>query len=298
MVGESWTIKDVLDLCWQLVARRFLFPKYEYLPTTTTISKHDNNSLTILTYNVEWTTSVHQESKRSQKILQAIRESQADIICLQETNQEWETLLRQKLLTDDNQYPYVCFHHSTTKQRAGGSAILSKFPIINRDILDTTETIQGSVFCQLVAKIEYDVGQTVTIANLHLRPPLNLDGTATLGTARQTNPIRRAELQYIVRQQETLDFLVGDFNQEGSISMDALSNNCYANAVDEFVPYWKETHQWPFPLTKWLTMYKRLDHIFYQPNEWKCVECGVITGYETGASDHQPVLARFTTTKI
>ena len=56
-------------------------------------------------------------------------------------------------------------------------------------------------------------------------------------------------------------------------------------------PDMQETHRWPFSFGTVLR--KRLDHITYQPESLECLGCGVLTGFETGASDHQPVMARF-----
>jgi endonuclease/exonuclease/phosphatase (EEP) superfamily protein YafD len=75
----------------------------------------------------------------------------------------------------------------------------------------------------------------------------------------------------------------------------------------QYVPKRKETHTWPFMKNMW-TLRKRLDHVLWRDDllsvtnregttksmlRLKCLGCGVLTGYETGASDHQPVLSRF-----
>ena len=78
------------------------------------------------------------------------------------------------------------------------------------------------------------------------------------------------------------------------------------------VPRRKETHTWPFG--NMLTLRKRLDHLLWSNTspltstiddddddiklKLKCLHCGVLTGYEEGASDHQPVLARFAIVKF
>src|SRR5262245_55782452 len=69
----------------------------------------------ILTYNVNWG-GAHPELAA-----QAIRDSGADIVCLQETTPDWETNLRSEL---GKEYSLFKFHHSQTRY-GGGLAFLS-----------------------------------------------------------------------------------------------------------------------------------------------------------------------------
>lgn len=167
---------------------------------------------------------------------------------------------------------------------------------------------------------------TINIANVHLRPPVELDGSAWLDTARKTEPIRINEVKELIQstaasvtsqlatigiesEQSTLTIIAGDFNEgDNAGSLSYLVSLGYTDALQQYVPRRKETHTWPFIKNLW-TLRKRLDHILWHNGpltatcndqkrmgynvELKCISCGVITGYENGASDHQPVLARF-----
>ena len=185
---------------------------------------------------------------------------------------------------------------------------------------------------------------TINIATVHLRPPVELDGTAKLDTARTTEPVRLQEVKELIRRSSTacyyntsynrtnnqidsrqynLDIIAGDFNEgDDATALTYLTKTLgYSNALQMHVPKRKETHTWPFIFIhnnyNWLVVLrKRLDHILWHNSptlsvmsnnnvggsdvvleeysaRLQCIGCGVMTGYEDGASDHQPVLSRF-----
>lgn len=274
----------------------------------------------VLSYNINHEAST--SPIRRQQILRAIFTSGADVVLLQETNAAWEQLLKDDAVA--LQYNNCYYHHPRPGDRpAGGIAVLSKFPLKNIDVVDTTRDIDGSVFPALVCGVSVPIldgdckSQTTTnrkeryasihIANVHLRPPVNLDGSAWLDTARKTEPTREAEIKELIRRTTVaLDIIAGDFNEgDNGAALRYLVSQGFTDALQKYVPCRKETHTWSL---NWLTLYKRLDHILWSelsaitisPQEddcktslLKCVGCGVISGYENGASDHQPVLSRF-----
>ena len=163
---------------------------------------------------------------------------------------------------------------------------------------------------------------TINIANVHLRPPVDLDGTASLKTARKTEPIRTGEVKELIRRaalikEEGLSapfhITAGDLNEGDNVgALRHLQILGYIDALQEYVPTSKETHTWPFMRNLW-TLRKRLDHILWHEGplatkfkedgelgrsvKIQCLGCGVMTGYEKDASDHQPVLSRFAIVK-
>eukprot|EP00956_Cyclotella_meneghiniana_P031569 scaffold83229_cov29-Cyclotella_meneghiniana.AAC.1 len=308
------------------------------LPVSSTEFNTIFHTFDVLSYNINNVAS--STPSRIRLILRAIFSSGANIILLQETNEAWE-----KLLLDDAialQYTHRYFHHPTEKDRAaGGIAILSRYRLKDISVLDFTRDISGSVFPALVCKVMiplslFDQEQklysefpellkesiiSIGISNIHLRPPVNLDGTAWFDTARKTEPIRLAEVKRLIRRTAAnsslngsttllpeLDIIAGDYNEDNFgaalIYLDTLG---YIDALQQYVPIRKETHQWPFMGGMW-TLRKRLDHVLWRKEKHpltsnestkkrmyrlQCLGCGVVTGYETGASDHQPVLSRF-----
>ena len=151
-------------------------------------------------------------------------------------------------------------------------------------ILDFNRDIDGSVFPSMIFDVDIPIQDmnslspssheaTIHIANVHLRPPVNLDGSAQLDTARKTEPIRVKEAKELVKQytnqsdatnftkQPPLDIIGGDFNENHNRGgLDYLQSLGYKDALHQ-VPRRKETHTWPFG--KMLTPRKRLDHILW-----------------------------------
>lgn len=303
-------VKDLYDLLTQLLPP---FVPYQFLPTHLPAPAEPRPKVTqqcpryvdILTYNIEYTTCRNEFA--AVKVASAIVQSNADIVLLQETNPSWEGKLSTLIPIDSaegggRRYPHRYFHHPTGRP-AGGSAILSMWPISNARVLDLTNTVEGSVFPTLVGTVHVQSAggekdhssRTFTFANVHLRPPLELDGTASLSTARTTGSVRDAEASEILRSQppEGFHLVAGDFNEhDGGRALSRMMTNDggLADALAEHVPTSRETHRWPFLLGT--TLRKRLDHILYSRSELTCLGCGVMTGFEEGASDHQPVLAR------
>src|ERR1044072_1684039 len=72
----------------------------------------------VLTYNVNW------GGPRPDLAAQIIKESGADIVCLQETTPEWAQFLRQSL---GDQYSFTAFRDSQLRS-GGGLGFLSKLP--------------------------------------------------------------------------------------------------------------------------------------------------------------------------
>lgn len=306
------------------------------------------STIDVLSYNIN-NEAVHNPTRR-RRIIRAIFSSGAHIILLQETNEVWEELLREDAVALE--YVYTYFHHPKSSDRkAGGSAILSQLPIDMNSIqiIDFSNKVVGSVFPVMVCDVSIprhhlngskqrivdtsssmqrsssssssndDIPVAITIANLHLRPPVKLDGSARLDTARKTEPIRIAEVKELLHhrpQEESLkrsiDIIAGDFNEGdyGGAIRYLVQEEDYTNALTQHVPRSKETHRWNYFGSFW-QLRKRLDHILWlnkiksssssrQRHDGKedelsldCINCGVLSGYEYKASDHQPVLARF-----
>ena len=306
-----------------------LLRNYHFTPSNLVIKpslssrQHLLKTIDILSYNVN-NEAAYDEKKR-RRILRAIFSSKAHIILLQETNSTWEKLLRDDAVRLNFVHSY--FHHPGQNDRkAGGSAILSQFPLDAEKIemFDFSDQTSGSVFpavlCCVSIPVEmFPVEQhlkgsdaisfvTITVANVHLRPPVNLDGSAWLDTARKTEPIRICEVKELINRSQKskrmIDIIAGDFNEgDNGGAIRYLIKEGFKNAVSRYVPRSKETHRWDFFRSFW-QLRKRLDHILWRGNAslsrsennkftLDCINCGVLSGYENGASDHQPILSRF-----
>ena len=121
-------------------------------------------------------------------------------------NKAWEELLMELLCS--TKYPHYCFHHpeENIDRAASGMAILARYPIRNvattKFYSENDTLLSGSVFPALTASIEGTPLGNLEVANVHLRPPLELDGSATFSTARTTGPIREAEVKELLKWHE------------------------------------------------------------------------------------------------
>ena len=80
------------------------------------------NNINVLTYNVNY-------SFINEDVVNILDSINADVVCLQETNKEWEQIIRTGL---KDKYPFINFRHNG---RASGLAILSKYPIIKTNLI-------------------------------------------------------------------------------------------------------------------------------------------------------------------
>ena len=297
-----YATSDLLAFISQIVPPWYGFLFFRYRQASLFRSQHrlaadGGATFNLLSYNVN-NLGVRSPSRR-RRVLHAIQTSNADICLLQETNEEWQRHIAGR------QYKYEFFHHPGVSDRAaGGLAILSRYKLENIELVDIVQEVDGSVF----PAVRFDVCvptnegvQVLHMANVHLRPPVNLDGSAWLETARLTEPIRLEEVKFLLGSSDTPpDIIAGDFNEgDSACAIAYLRRLGYQDALATFVPRHKETHTWPF----WrLTLRKRLDHVLWTGSrilssgrvsaKLKCFGCGVLAGY-VDASDHQPVLSHF-----
>jgi endonuclease/exonuclease/phosphatase family metal-dependent hydrolase len=335
-------IRDLIAFARQLIPspiqlfRAYLFsPSDLALPRCGAAASAPLATFDVLSYNVNNAAAVSRDRRR--RVIRAITSSGADVVLLQETNPAWEVHLLDDGTGIASQFVHRHFHHPGPDDRAaGGIAVLSRRPLESVRTLDFSDCVPGSVFPALTCAVEIPVRMptsgggrrppdgivAINIANVHLRPPVELDGTAWLGTARETEPIRISEARELMRRAASreargtsladphpLHVIAGDFNEgDDAGALAHLASLGYVDALRRHVPRGKETHVWPF-LGNRLLLRKRLDHILWRAGplpiaenagavmecgaRLQCVGCGVVTGFEDGASDHQPVLSRF-----
>jgi len=225
----------------------------------------------VLTYNVNF------GGPRPDLAAEAIRNADADVVALQETNPAWERFLRPRL---EERYAHVRFRHCGG---AGGMAFLSKWPLRERAYARP----EAGWFPGWVVEIQTPVGP-VQFLNVHLRPPVSGRGSVGIGPYFSTKPIRLAEVQALHKRLEPgkPTIILGDFNEDDSgRAVRWLRGQGMTDALREFD---RRTSTWRWR-TRYLTLRHRLDHILYSP-ELHCLSAGVV---KAGGSDHYPVIALF-----
>ncbi|MHC4716629.1 MAG: endonuclease/exonuclease/phosphatase family protein [Planctomycetota bacterium] len=112
-------------------------------------------SFTVMTYNVNYGMPSHDRT------VEIIRQADVDVVCLQETTPEWETLLRREF---DGRYRHIRFKHQSG---AGGQGVLSKVPF--RQVYHRRPADAWHPGWMIRA---HTPAGPVQLLNVHLRPPV------------------------------------------------------------------------------------------------------------------------------
>ncbi len=160
-----WLLINFRFALFPLVVLLICYPQIRlYMPINYKTKEIPENSIKLLSYNVMGFNHIKDE-KENNKVLNYIRNSNADIICLQEYN----TSGNEKYLTNKDvvkalsDYPY---QRVTKVGKNGGDnriALFSKFPILSTRRIDYPSQYNGSAMYEL--KIGND---TVLLINNHL----------------------------------------------------------------------------------------------------------------------------------
>ena len=232
-------------------------------------SKNNSPEFTILTFNVNY-------GYPNKSMVNIIDSLNADLVCLQETNAAWESLVRSGLV---EKYPYITFRDCCG---AGGLAILSRFPVVEVKYAEnhigwfpawTTNVIVGP--------------DTIQVMNVHLKPGINENGkVGFLGREFfRAQRIHRQELEYFLGQlpQAHSRLIVGDFNEnDGGKGLKWLTKERgYQDALRLFD---RRSKTW-----RWGILRRRYDHLVFNSG-LGCLKAEV---FEIGTSDHLPVLGKF-----
>lgn len=231
-------------------------------------------------------------------VINAIQAADADLVCLQETNEGWEYACNHFLRS---QYPNQYFFHSETGYYAAGIAFLHKKNFTPSFVRTVSPKVEGSYFDGNLISGTFSEGTIVNIVNVHLRPPLSMgnDDNGILGNLdvyfRKAGPIHSAEIQSFLQALNTLQtdpsntFVVGDFNE-------GYYGDGYqflaANGMTDALTLCSDQTTWYWPIIWGQNISGSYDHIFSNPQKFKTLSCNIMREYRDG-SDHCPVLATF-----
>ncbi len=206
--------------------------------------------------------------------IEAIRRGAADVIVLQETTRGWETALRRSF---GDELSEISFVHAGG---AGGLALLSRYPIVEEEIIDPPE---GGWFPAWRLILETPLGRVQLLA-VHLRPPIS-DGGSVVSGYLSTPSVRADEIAAYERRldPDLPTIVLGDFNEnEDGRAIGRLRARGMRSVHDELI----DTRTW-----RWQTsvgeITSTLDHVVYD-ERLRPIAARVI---EAGRSDHLPVVA-------
>lgn len=206
--------------------------------------------------------------------IEAIRSGDADVVCLQETNDRWERALRKAF---GDEYPHMTFREHG---RAGGLAVLSRFPVEAEELVE-----HPSGRFPAMRHVIHAPGGKVQVLNVHLLPNRRSDGSWVRGYLEATE--RRArEIAHFAAAlvPDVPTIIVGDFNEPAFGKAIAwLEARGYATVLGRFQP---GQHTWRWPSMDGEYRFE-LDHVVHGPGV-EVVSARVI---DAGRSDHLPVVA-------
>ncbi|MCB8942589.1 MAG: endonuclease/exonuclease/phosphatase family protein, partial [Ardenticatenaceae bacterium] len=246
-----------------------LLPLYGFVTTKTAVSTPGSGfPLRIMTYNIHNGFPPY-GNLNLEAIAQVIETENPDIIALQEVSRGWVingsidtlTWLSQRL-----NMPYI---FNPTADPLWGNALLSRYPIINYELIplppDNLPLTRGFI----AATIDIGTGQTLNIIATHLHHPFN------------GSDIRQQQAQvildYIQNQPHTI--ITGDFNAEPDSPEAALFHN--AGLTDILADIQPNTTFYALGPTR------QIDYIWLTPD----LTATAIIIPTTPASDHLPIAA-------
>lgn len=237
-------------------------------------------------------------SQEAQRVLQAILEADADVVCLQETSEGWQEFLTAAL---EMRYPKQEWINPDM-WLAAGSAMLCKASVDVDWLEPVRAEVEGSFFPQMAAGVRIAGQDQVCIGNVHLRPPLAMGQSggilqhadAYFVTA---GKVHEKELQAVIDEcSKHVEFhsspviVVGDFNEGAwGRGVKSLASHGFTDAANN-----STTWYWPVPLPFGYSaeISGKYDHVLFQRDRLRLLDCQVLHSYKD-ASDHLPVLAKF-----
>jgi len=226
------------------------------------------------------TYNVHFPEARDGKTLDAVRRTNGDVICLQETNLAWSEALSSALA---DEYPFMLFK---PLEGADGLGVLSRFPLADLGLLPRPEGWHPAWYVM----VETPAGP-VQLLNVHLRAAFDAEGdpaSSFFGTGAD-------HLDEIRSFTKVLDsgaprIVLGDFNE--GVDGDAvrhLENGPYRNALPLYhpgQPTWRGSS-----VAGALEM--TVDHILFD-GWFEPLNAYIL---DRGNSDHLPVVAHLEASK-
>lgn len=223
-------------------------------------------TLSVLTFNVNF--GVGHDPRN----VAAVSEADADLVLLQETTEQSETVFREALA---DHYPHMLFRDCCN---AGGLGVLSKYPLLEEAYLEPTV----GWFPAWRVVVDSPLGR-VQALSVHLRPPMSDRGSWVAGYF-STRGVRRDEIAafWSAMDPELPTIVAGDFNEDaGGRAIAYLAEMGLQSALPQVQPRAK-TWRWSTGVGELRMM---LDHVVYGAG-LKQHGAEVL---DRGTSDHLPV---------
>lgn len=223
--------------------------------------------ITVATFNVSHPASSDPET------VEAVGQTGADVIFLQEVTPSWREVLERRY---GSEYPHRSF---AVAGGAGGLGVLSRFPLVRPRVLAAPVKHPAGL-------VEVKTpGGDVQVLNVHLRSVFTRrKGKGYAGAYFSVGKDHVEELEaYFAQRREMPTLVVGDFNESpGGPAVGWLKDRGFVNALTR---HRRAQHTWR-GLGGSLTL--TIDHILFD-GSFESLDAWVVNG---GSSDHLPVVAR------
>lgn len=217
------------------------------------------------------TFNVYHPAWKDSATLEAVSETGADVVFLQEVNPNWERVLEHRY---HSEYPHMLFKAAGG---ASGLGVLSRFPLEDNGVLPGLQHPAWLVQVRTP-------GGTFPVLNLHLRA-LSMRNQSLLRSIPTTSRDHQREIRAFLEQSKPRPALiVGDFNEgPGGAAVRWLKERGFTNAL----PLYQSGHTWRSRSMG--GVFKRtIDHILFDES-LDALDAWVL---RRGNSDHWPVVLR------
>lgn len=297
LLSRHWRLSIIITLI--ILTTTGQWSKTIVIPDNASIHNTDQNPpLKIMSYNI----GMFLNHKKLNRIIDFIKTTNADIVCLQEFGFYKKTFTQHDILNAlDSIYPY---HHiwykNQSQQINSGLATLSKYPIIKKQKIQYRSANNISIYSDIVVKSD-----TIRVINNHLesnhlnQSDRNLaalldDDTSReeimrhsqklqtkLGSAMKIRALQAEAIRYTISKTHHKLIVAGDFNDVPQ----SYSYRIIATGLkDAYTSAGKWGYYWTFNQS---LMLFAIDHILISPSI-QPINAEII---KTDISDHYPITA-------
>ena len=269
------------------------------------------DSIHVATFNV----NCHFQRPACHQVADCIVNCGAEVVCLQESNEHWESFLSSHP-DIPSLYPYIEFHNH--RNIWGGFAILSKFPLDSIRVLKETHRYwypAGIVTIRVPSTLSNTTTKKrlVQLLIVHLRAPVIVSpekpfwwgGHANWIGGYFSKQVQKERMNEIVTfisalQPDIPTIILGDFNERRTTSpcLQYLTNLGYVNTSKSSMDGrfsccpCRRKNTWSFEHGGIPLLGFDYDHIVYSKTHLEPID-GVAYIHKDGGSDHRLVSAHF-----
>lgn len=237
--------------------------------------------LQFVTYNIHKAIG-NDRRYRPERIVEILRELDADVFALQEVDYDAPRSRNQdlaKIIAEELGYHYSLGLNVKLSQGAYGNATLSKYPIVGTRNMNITWGIKKRRGC-LVAQIRLPDDREIVVFNIHL-------GLAAFERMFQVKRILRSNSLQSLGHLPLV--ILGDTNDHNHRLTTVLSGAGFHDSAGDVR---KGNHTYPSFAPRPIRPLLRLDKVFYN-DHWNLADHRVILNERTKlASDHLPLSVR------